>query len=45
MTPLQQILNVYRTNSHTEREKGNLEELTIAYLCNESTYADLYKDA
>lgn len=44
MTALQQILNAYRTNSQTEREKGSyFEELTVAYLRNEATYADLYK--
>ncbi|MEQ3762550.1 MAG: type ISP restriction/modification enzyme [Alcanivorax sp.] len=45
MTPLQQILEVYRAKSQTEREKGTyFEELTRTYLRNEATYADLYSD-
>ncbi len=45
MTALQQILDAYRNNSQTEREKGNyFEELTVTYLRHEATYADLYSD-
>ena len=43
MTPLLQILSDFRKASQTEREKGTyFEELTITYLRNEATYADLY---
>jgi predicted helicase len=45
MTPLQSILNEYRTASQTEREKGNyFEELIVTYFRYEATYADLYSD-
>jgi predicted helicase len=45
MTPLQSILNEYRTISQTEREKGNyFEELIVTYLRYEATYCDLYSD-
>jgi predicted helicase len=45
MTPLQSILNEYRTASQTEREKGNyFEELIVTYLRYEATYSDLYSD-
>lgn len=45
MTPLQSILNEYRTISQTEREKGNyFEELIVTYLRYEATYSDLYSD-
>ena len=43
MTALESILNTYRENSQTEREKGSyFEELTCTYLRNEPTYKDLY---
>jgi predicted helicase len=43
LTPLQQILTAYRTNSMTEREKGTyFEELIRTYFRYEATYADLY---
>lgn len=43
MTPLQQLLNIYRQASVTEREKGTyFEELILCYLRNESTYRELY---
>ncbi|MFQ3228742.1 DEAD/DEAH box helicase [Reinekea sp.] len=45
MTALQQILDAYRTNSQTEREKGTyFEELIRTYFRHEATYADLYSD-
>lgn len=45
MTPLQSILNEYRTISQTEREKGNyFEELIVTYLRYEATYSDLYSN-
>lgn len=45
MSALKLILESYREESHSEREKGNyFEELTVAYLRNEATYADLYKE-
>lgn len=45
MTPLQSILNEYRTASQTEREKGNyFEELIVTYFRYEATYSDLYSD-
>ncbi len=45
MTPLQQILETYRKESQTEREKGTyFEELIQIYLRFEATYADLYSD-
>lgn len=43
MTALESILNTYRENSQTEREKGSyFEELICTYLRNEPTYKDLY---
>lgn len=45
MTALQNILNAYRQESHTEREKGTyFEELICTYFRHEATYADLYSD-
>jgi len=45
MTALQQLLDSYRSQSQTEREKGTyFEELILVYFRNESTYADLYSD-
>jgi predicted helicase len=45
MTALQNILNAYREESHTEREKGTyFEELICTYFRHEATYADLYSD-
>jgi predicted helicase len=42
-TPLSLLLNTYRQQSLTEREKGTyFEELILAYLRNEATYKDLY---
>ena len=45
MTPLQTLLNDYRTSAVTEREKGTyFEELIQLYLKTEPTYRDLYSD-
>ena len=45
MTALQDILNTYREESQTEREKGTyFEELIRTYFRYEATYADLYSD-
>lgn len=45
MSALKNILNSYRQNSRSEREKGTyFEELVRAYLTNEPTYADLYSN-
>ena len=45
LTPLQEILSLYRTESRTEREKGTyFEELIRTYLRHEPVYADLYSD-
>ena len=45
MTPLQQILETYRSTAKTEREKGTyFEELIRTYFRYEATYADLYSD-
>jgi predicted helicase len=45
MTPLQSLLQTYRTVSVSEREKGTyFEELIACYLRNEATYSDLYSD-
>jgi len=45
MTALQQILEEYRANSQTEREKGTyFEELICTYFRHEATYTDLYSD-
>ena len=45
MTALAEILNQYRKESKTEREKGNyFEELIITYFRHEASYADLYSD-
>ncbi|MFC4299579.1 DEAD/DEAH box helicase [Castellaniella ginsengisoli] len=44
MTALQSVLQSFRQASVTEREKGTyFEELTLAYLRNEATYRDLYR--
>nr|VFK58143.1 MAG: Predicted helicase [Candidatus Kentron sp. TUN] len=44
-TPLQKLLDTYRAQSRTEREKGGyFEELIRVYLRHEPTYADLYSD-
>lgn len=44
MTALQSILDSFRTASLSEREKGTyFEELILAYLRNEATYRDLYR--
>lgn len=43
MTPLQEILNTYRQQAKTEREKGTyFEHLVKAYLLNEPSYKDLF---
>lgn len=40
---LQVLLDTLRASAMTEREKGTyFEELTLAYLCTEATYRDLY---
>lgn len=45
MSALQDLLNSYRQESKTEREKGTyFEELILCYLRNEATYSDLYSD-
>ncbi len=45
MSALKNLLNSYRQNSVSEREKGTyFEELVRTYLTNEPTYADLYSD-
>lgn len=45
MTPLQTLLDTYRSSSMTEREKGTyFEKLIVTYLRHEATYADLYSD-
>lgn len=45
MTALQNLLNSFRSQSQTEREKGTyFELLTIQYLKNEASYKDLYAD-
>ena len=45
MTPLQQLLERYRFDSESPREKGTyFEELIIPYLKNEATYKDIYSD-
>ncbi|MFT5603446.1 MAG: putative helicase [Paracoccaceae bacterium] len=45
MTPLQRILDAFRNDSKTEREKGTyLEELICTYFRYEATYTDLYSD-
>jgi len=45
MTDLQKILQEFRTESKTEREKGTyFEELIRIYFKHEATYADLYSD-
>jgi predicted helicase len=44
-SPLQQLLDKFRTTSLTEREKGTyFEELIQAYLRNEASYKDLYSN-
>ena len=43
MTALQKLLNTYRLDSASEREKGTyFEELILCYLRNEASYRDLY---
>ena len=45
MTPLQQILETYRSTAKTEREKGTyFEELIRTYFRYEARHADLYSD-
>lgn len=45
MTALQELLNTFRSNSVTEREKGTyFELLTVQYLKNEASYKDLYSN-
>lgn len=45
MTALKKILDSYRQNALTEREKGTyFEELILCYLKNEPAYATLYSD-
>ncbi len=45
MDALKSILNSYRQNSRSEREKGTyFEELVRSYLTNEPIYADLYSN-
>ncbi len=45
MTPLQNILDSYRSTSQTEREKGTyFEELIRTYFRYEASYADLYSE-
>ncbi len=45
MSPLQSILEKYRSTSQSEREKGSyFEELIRTYFRYEATYADLYSD-
>jgi predicted helicase len=45
VSALSEILDDYRKNSVTEREKGTyFEELIICYLRNEASYKDLYSD-
>lgn len=45
MSNLQKILNEFRLNSLTEREKGTyFELLTLQYLKNETIYKDLYSN-
>ena len=44
-TPLRQLLETFRKEAKSEREKGDyFEELTQVYLRTEPTYADLYSD-
>lgn len=44
MTALETLLDTLRQSSMTEREKGTyFEELILAYLRNEATYCDLYR--
>lgn len=44
MTELAQLLAIYRNSAMSEREKGTyFEELILAYLRNEATYRDLYR--
>jgi len=44
-TPLQQILNTYRSSSKTEREKGTyFEKLIITFFKYEARYKGLYSD-
>ena len=44
-SPLEKILNHFRLEADTEREKGTyFEELVICYLKNEASYKDLYSE-
>ena len=43
MTPLKTLLDSFRNDAVTEREKGTyFEELICTYLRNEAIYRDLY---
>lgn len=45
MSALQDLLNRFRSDAKTEREKGTyFEELVVCYLRAEPSYADLYSD-
>jgi len=45
MSPLQNLLDTFRTSAHTEREKGTyFEELILNYFRLEASYKDLYSD-
>jgi predicted helicase len=45
MTALSDLLDVYRKNAASEREKGTyFEDLILCYLRTEASYADLYSD-
>jgi predicted helicase len=45
MTPLQRLLETFRSAAVSEREKGTyFEELCVQYLKNEATYRDLYSE-
>ncbi len=45
MTKLESILNHYRAQSQSEREKGfYFEQLIRCYLQNEASYKDLYRN-
>ncbi len=45
MSPLEELLNTFRSAAVSEREKGTyFEELIVCYLRNEATYRDLYSD-
>ncbi len=45
MTALNKLLDAYRRDSKSEREKGTyFEELILTYFRYEATYSDLYSD-